>query len=123
MAMDVSPDSMYLTDPATLRFVYLNNTACQRLGYSRERLLQMGPDDVLPIGRERLSRGYDDVIAAGERGLVQESPFAQSDGSRGWAEIHSRARLAGGGTLIATIGRNLTQRKRPDQQIRRLNWL
>jgi diguanylate cyclase (GGDEF)-like protein/PAS domain S-box-containing protein len=112
---------MYLTDPATLRFVYLNNTACQRLGYSRERLLQMGPDDVLPIGRERLSRGYDDVIAAGDRGLVQESPFAQSDGTKGWAEIHSRALRTEEGTLIVTIGRNITERKRADEQIRRLN--
>src|SRR5260221_1550913 len=121
MAMDVLPDSLYLTDPATMRFVYLNNTACQRLGYAREQLLQMGPHDVLPIGRERLSRGYDDVIAAGERGLAHESPFAQSDGSKGWAEIHSRALQTADGTLIATIGRNITERKRADQQIRRLN--
>ena len=121
MAMDVLPDSMYLTDPAAMRFVYLNNTACRRLGYSRDRLLQMDVNDVLPVGRELLRRGYDEVIAAGDRGLVQESPFAQSDGTKGWAEIHSRALRIGDGTLIVTIGRNITERKQADERIRRLN--
>jgi len=61
------------------------------------------------------------VIAAGVRGVIHESPFVQSDGTKGWAEIHSRALHTGEGALIVTIGRNITERKRVDEQVRRLN--
>jgi diguanylate cyclase (GGDEF)-like protein/PAS domain S-box-containing protein len=120
-AMDLSPDAIYLTDPASMRFVYVNDTACQRLGYSRERLLQMDTQDVLPVARDPLRRGNDDVVAAGERSVVHESPFVLGDGTRGWAEIHSRTLRTAEGTLIVTISRNITERKRADEQIRRLN--
>jgi PAS domain S-box-containing protein/diguanylate cyclase (GGDEF)-like protein len=121
MAMDVSADSIYLTDPATMRFVYLNHTACQRLGYTREQLLQMGPQDVLAIGREQISREYDDVIAAADLGLTHERPFVRSDGSKRWTELHRRVLRTEGGTLIVTIGRDITERKQADDRIRRLN--
>src|SRR5260221_7939549 len=120
-AMDLSPDSIYLTDPVSARFVYVNDTACQRLGYTRERLLQMGPQDVLPGRREQIGREYDEVIAAGDQGLIQERPFVRSDGSEGWTELHRRAMHTEGGTLIVTIGRDITERKQADEHIRRLN--
>jgi diguanylate cyclase (GGDEF)-like protein/PAS domain S-box-containing protein len=121
MAMDVSVDSIYLTDPATMRFVDLNNTACQRLGYTREQLLQLGPQDVLPMDREQISREYGDVIAAGDQGLLHERRFVRSDGSEGWTELRRRALRTEGGMLIVTIGRDVTERKRAEESVRRLN--
>jgi PAS domain S-box-containing protein/diguanylate cyclase (GGDEF)-like protein len=121
LAMDVSADSIYLTDPAEMRFVYLNATACQRLGYSREQLLQMGPQDVLPIGREQIAREYAEVVAAGEKGLIHERAFVRADGSRGWTELHRRALQTGGGTLIITIGRDISERKNAEERVIRLN--
>lgn len=121
MAMDVSVDSIYLTDPATMRFVDLNNTACQRLGYTREQLLQLGPQNVLAMDREQISREYDDVIAAGDQGLLHERRFVRSDGSEGWTELRRRALRTEGGTLIVTIGRDVTERKRAEESVRRLN--
>jgi diguanylate cyclase (GGDEF)-like protein/PAS domain S-box-containing protein len=115
MAMDVSADSIYLTDPASMRFVYLNNTACQRLGYTREQLLQLGPQDVLPMGREEISRDFDEVIAAGDPGLRHERPFVRSDGREGCTELRRRALRTEGGTLIVTIGRDITERKQADE--------
>jgi PAS domain S-box-containing protein/diguanylate cyclase (GGDEF)-like protein len=117
MAMDVSPDSIYLTDLATMRFVYLNNTACQRLGYSREQMLQMGPQDVLATGSEQISSEYDDVIAAGDLGLTHERKFVRSDGSEGWTELHRRALRTEGGRLIVTIGRDITERKQAEKAL------
>ena len=118
MAMDVSADSIYLTDPASMRFVYLNKTACQRLGYSREQLLEMGPQEVLPMDREQISREYGEVIAAGDRGLIHERPFVRSDGSKGWTELHRRALRTEGGTLIVTIGRDITDRRQAEKKLR-----
>jgi PAS domain S-box-containing protein/diguanylate cyclase (GGDEF)-like protein len=118
-AMDVSPDSIYLTDPVTMRFVYLNDTACQRLGYTREQLLEMGPQDVLTVGREQVSRTYNDVIAAGDQGVIHESPFVRSDGSKGWTELHRRALRTADGTLIVTIGRDISDRRQAEERFRR----
>ena len=121
VAMDVSPDSIYLTDLETMRFVYVNDTTCRRLGYTHERLLQMGPLDVLAADREKIRREYDEVIAAGDSGLIHERRFLRSDGTEGWTELHRRALRTEEGTLIVTIGRDVTERKQADEKIRRLN--
>jgi PAS domain S-box-containing protein/diguanylate cyclase (GGDEF)-like protein len=121
MAMDVSADSIYLTDLEAMRFVYVNDAACQRLGYARERLLQLGPQDVLPGSLEQIKREYDKVVLAGEKGVVQERPFARKDGSEGWTELHRRVLQVGGGMLMVTIGRDVTERRQAEEKVRRLN--
>src|SRR5258706_14430111 len=35
-AIDASPDMVYLTDPATIRFLYVNEAACRSAGYTHE---------------------------------------------------------------------------------------
>jgi len=61
--MDSSADLIVLIDRATMRFVDVNRTACRALGYTREELLGMGPQDVLPVSREELERDYDALLA------------------------------------------------------------
>src|SRR5882762_8776254 len=63
VAMDNSADMIVLIDRTTMRFVDVNETACRLLGYSREELLKMGPQDVLPASREQLEHAYDEFIA------------------------------------------------------------
>ena len=117
-AMDVTIDSIYLTDLATMRFVEVNSAACRRLGYTREQLLEMGPQDVLVADREQLRRMYDEVIAAGERGTSVETHYVTSDGRRGWTELHRRALRSGSGWLIVTLGRDISERKRAEEAAR-----
>ncbi|MEK7717427.1 MAG: EAL domain-containing protein, partial [Pseudomonadota bacterium] len=89
--------------------------------YTREQLLHMGPQDVLPMAREEIGGDYDEVIAAGDKGLRHERRFVRSDASEGWTELHRRALRTEDGTLIVTIGRDITERKQADDRIRRLN--
>lgn len=58
-AMDMSGDAIYLVDRATMRFVDVNRTACERMGYTREELLQMGPQNLLRESRQAIERVYD----------------------------------------------------------------
>ena len=111
LAMDSSVDSIYLTDPESMKFVDINAAACSRLGYPREQLLQMGPQDVLGKDRAAIRREYDDVIAAGEQGMSYESRFVRSDGQERWTEIHRRALHVNDAWLIVTVGRDITERK------------
>jgi diguanylate cyclase (GGDEF)-like protein/PAS domain S-box-containing protein len=121
LAMDMSSDSIYLIDSRAMRFVYVNDTACRRLGYARDQLLQMGPQDVFAKDYGQLIHEYDQVIAAGDKGMSSERAFLRSDGSQGWVEISRRAMPAESGSLIVTIGRDITERKQADDRIRGLN--
>ena len=48
-AMDMSDDGIFLIDRATMRFIDVNAAASRNMGYSREELLKMGPQDLLMI--------------------------------------------------------------------------
>ena len=116
-AIDASVDSIYITDLESMRFLYVNEVACRRLGYERARLLEMGPQDVLKVDPDTLRRDYEQVIAAGEEGMRTESRFLRSDGSEGWSEIHRRALQTEGGRLLVTIGRDVSERKRAEAEL------
>jgi PAS domain S-box-containing protein/diguanylate cyclase (GGDEF)-like protein len=120
-AMNVTVDSIFLTDPKTMRFLYVNDTACQRLGYRRDQLLRKPPYELMGKTREQLAREDDEVIASGERGTRTESHYVRSDGSRGWTELHRRAVSAEGGMVIVTIARDITERKTQQEKIERLS--
>jgi len=119
--MNVSVESIFLTDPKAMRFLYVNDTACRRLGYTREQLLQKSPFELVGKTREQLSSEDDEVIAAGERGKRTETPFVRSDGSEGWTELYRRALSTETGTVIVTIARDITERRTQQEKIERLS--
>ena len=121
LATDMSIDSIYLTDVDNMRFVYVNNMACRRLGYSRDRLLQMGPHDVLGTDREHMQREMERVIAAGEQGVRIERHYVREDLSEGWTEIHRRALRMEDRWFVVTSGREISERKEAERKIIRLN--
>jgi PAS domain S-box-containing protein len=110
-AMDMSGDAIYLVDRTAMRFVDVNQTACTRMGYGREELLKMGPQDLLAAGREEIERVYDKVIAAGANGITTESSARSKDGRTSVAELHRRALRSGEGWIIVSIARDITARK------------
>jgi diguanylate cyclase (GGDEF)-like protein/PAS domain S-box-containing protein len=116
-AMDISGDAIYLVDRATMRFVDVNQTACKRMGYSREELLGMGPQDLLKDSRENIERLYDEVIAAGAAGMTAQSTAHTRDGRESTTELHRRALRMDGGWIIVSIARDITQRKHTEQAL------
>ncbi len=116
-AMDMSGDAIYLVDRKAMRFVDVNQTACTRMGYSREALLQMGPQDLLSASREEIERQYDEVIAAGASGTTLESSARTRDGRESITELHRRALRMDEGWIIVSIARDITQRKRTEQAL------
>ena len=120
-AMDVSVESIFLIDPKAMRFLYVNDTACRRLGYSREQLLQKPPWELVGKTREELGREHDEVTAAGERGRRTETSYVRSDGGEGWTELYRRALCTESGMVIVTIARDITERKAQQEKIERLS--
>jgi PAS domain S-box-containing protein/diguanylate cyclase (GGDEF)-like protein len=120
-AMNVTVDSIFLTDPATTRFLYVNDAACLQLGYTREQLLKKTPAELMGKTREQQRREDDEVLAAAELGTRSESPYVRSDGSTGWTELLRRALSTAAGPVIVTIARDITERKAQREKIERLS--
>ena len=118
-AMDTTIDSIFVTDPATMRFLYVNDAACRRLGYTREKLLQRTPYEVAGKSREQVEREYEAAIAAGEGGTRTETRFHRSDGSTGWSELYRRGLRTEDGVLVVTIGRDISERVQREEELRR----
>ncbi|MGH8670005.1 MAG: PAS domain S-box protein, partial [Burkholderiales bacterium] len=114
-AMDMSLDAIYLTERASMRFVDVNEAACRGVGFSREQLLGMGPQDLLRAPRREIEEAFDAVIAQGQQGVRAENSYVAKDGTTRWTELHRRALRSNDGWIIVTISRDITERKRAEE--------
>jgi diguanylate cyclase (GGDEF)-like protein/PAS domain S-box-containing protein len=118
-AIDWSGDAVYLTDVETMRFVDVNETACRRLGYTRAKLLTMGPADMTDKPLAEIRALYDRVIARAPEAIVTEQIGAGSDGRTWFAEVSRRALKSGERWMIVTISRDIDERRRHQQLLTR----
>jgi diguanylate cyclase (GGDEF)-like protein/PAS domain S-box-containing protein len=112
-AVDMSPDLVLLVDPATMLYVDVNETACRALGYSREELLSMGPQDIFSVPREELAAAYARLIA-GEPGGTAEGAYRCKDGSQLVVEAFRHALPTANGHVIVSTARDIGARKRSE---------
>ena len=122
LAMDHSADMIVLIDRASMRFIDVNKTACRQLGYSREELLQMGPQDVLPLTRQELEQDYDTLIAGppGEIDVIpsgMKSYYTCKDGSKLPFESTRHVLRSGDTYIIAAISRDIRARLAIEEKV------
>lgn len=120
-AMDATADAIFLSDPTAMRVLYVNESACQGLGYTRAQLLEKPTFELLGTTRAQLEKDLEAIINAGERGVCSESRFVRSDGSEGWTELHRRAIFTPDGPMIVTVAREISERKAQQEKIERLS--
>ena len=117
-AMDLSPDLILLIDRASMRFVDVNDTACNLLGYSREELLKLGPQDVASMPFEVLAPAYDRIIAGDTGETTLQMHHRRKDGSLLPVEVVRRAVASRDGHIIVVIARDITERRRVEAELR-----
>jgi diguanylate cyclase (GGDEF)-like protein/PAS domain S-box-containing protein len=110
VALDDSADMILLVDRNTMRYVDVNQTVCKLLGYSREELLRMGPQDLLPESRGELAQAHDELIANPSRPSGMRSYFRCKDGSRMPFESTRHVLRSGNSYIIAAICRDIRER-------------
>jgi diguanylate cyclase (GGDEF)-like protein/PAS domain S-box-containing protein len=113
-AMDVLADMIMLVDRATMRYIDINATACERQGYTREEMLRMGPQDVSSVSKEEWERAYDATIASGKTTRL-ESYHLRRDGTRFPVESCHCAMREGQRWIIVSIVRDISERIRAEQ--------
>jgi PAS domain S-box-containing protein len=117
--VDHATDAFFLFDDQTV-VLDVNRQACRSLGYTRDELLGMTPidfdPDVTPARTEEIKRKLD----AGQP-IAFESRHRRKDGTVFPVEVRGQAFWEDGRRFYVSLARDTTDRKRAEEEIRRLN--
>ena len=117
-AMDGSPDIIVLIDPVAVRYVDANDTACRMLGYTREELLQVPPEQAVGVPREKLAEAYAEMIDGRVPSGSQVGLYRRKDGSTFPFESRRQVVRSADGILIAAISRDISDRVAAERALR-----
>jgi len=101
------------------KFLYVNDAACRSLGYSRQELLALGMTEIDPgLGAEIWPAHWRSV---GENGsLTFETSHRRKDGAVFSVEVTANHLSFGGREYQCAFVRDITERRRTQQELRRL---
>jgi len=114
-SVDVAGDAVFWIAP-TGRFIYVNEAACARLGYSREELLRMHVYDISAtttredwprVSQRVATRGFD----------VFEVLHQRRDGSTFPVEVNANRVHVDGAEYFCAFARDITDRKRHEEAL------
>ena len=111
--LDKSSDAIEVFDPATLRFIDVNETASRALGYSREEMLSMSVLEIDPVVNEVLLKKIDEELQS-HGSIVFETTHRRKDGSTFPVEVSISQVKADREYRVAVV-RDITERQRTEQ--------
>ena len=116
-ALDTSGESIFLIDPENMRFIDFNRTAVDRMGYSQEELLTMGPQDIKPeYDRDRLQSHFREVIDGSALHAELSTMHRCKDGTLFPVDVRlSALAQKHTGTIIIAVARDVTARRKAEQ--------
>ena len=118
-ALDNAGDAIYLVDRRTMRFVDVNQTACDMTGYSRDELLLMGPEHIFAdLTRQQIEESYDLVIAGKGASARTEGNHQRKNGSIYPVELTRCYLPSEDSNIIVGIARDISERVKSRQIIR-----
>ena len=113
---DRAGDVVFVVSPQG-RFLDVNRAACERRGYARTELLGMGPADInAPPFCDQVPERIQRTLEQGS--LLFETEYLSRDGRRVPVEVHSCLTEYDGRPAILGVVRDLTERKRLEEQLR-----
>ncbi len=116
--LDRSNDGIEVIDPQTGRFLDINETTCQRLGYTRQELLSLTVPDI-NVGGATAASWAENVRQIRQSGFkIIESRHKRKDGSTFPVEINLSYVNLDRDYLIASV-RDITERKQAEEKLRR----
>ena len=99
------------------RYVDVNNTACETLGYARKEFLKMRVEDVeTGVSKETMVQHWTEM-EKGKISITHEGVHRRKDGSTFPVEIRLGFASLGGKNLIVAIARDITLRKQNQQKL------
>jgi len=108
-------DDIFVTDMEG-KFVEVNRSACENLGYEKEDLLKMSMEEIKTDRfREQVKKTREKIMREGQ--LTYESEHMTRDGKSFPVEMKSRLIDMGGSRYILSAARNVTERKELERRI------
>jgi diguanylate cyclase (GGDEF)-like protein/PAS domain S-box-containing protein len=120
VAMDATADAITLVSRATMRFVEVNATACRMLGYTREQMLEMRPEQLFTGVARLLEKEYEALIGGDTAGELKEVLVRRQDGSHLLVEVRRHAQRSGEDWIIVGVLRDITERKDAERRLTQL---
>ncbi|HEX5092665.1 MAG TPA: PAS domain S-box protein [Burkholderiales bacterium] len=117
--LDASADMILLIDPRRMRYVDVNEAVCRTLGYSREEMLAMGPQDIIPEPRDPLQRDYERFMADPGSVHGMSGTYRCRDGTMIPFESTRRVLQTESGPLIVAISRDVRERREAELALRK----
>jgi PAS domain S-box-containing protein len=111
-------DIILFVRPRDGRILEVNRAACETYGYQRAELLTKTVFDLRADDREFVQR---QMRQAEQGGLLFETQHKRRDGSTFPVEVSARTAQVGGETLLLSVVRDLTARKRMQDELRQTN--
>jgi PAS domain S-box-containing protein len=118
--VEQSTDGIYLVDGDTKRILETNPALQNMLGYSTDELRGMELHEIVAHDRESVYANVERTLREGKR-FIRERNYRRKDGSVVVVEIAASAISYGGRRVICAAIRDITERKRAEEEIRRLN--
>ncbi len=112
-----SRDAMFISDAGS-RFTAVNGAACELTGYSRDELLRARIPDLHEDMDLHAFEAFHDRIFAGEE-IVSEARIRRKDGRKVDTEFNNRRVVIGGASYMHTVARDVTLRKRAEEDLRK----
>jgi len=117
-----SLNEIYVIDQETLQFLYVNDAARSNIGYSRDKLREMAPYDIKPAYDEDRFRDLVRPLLNQEADILRfETEHARHDGTRYPVEVTLQRSRYGQHPAVAAIILDISDRKRAEQALQRLN--
>lgn len=110
LAIDNSPDGMYLISRRHMKFIDCNIAAGQMLGYEHEELTAMGPQDIKPkYSRKELEDLFDKLAAEPDGKGVVQTIHRRKDGSTIPVEINLQVFDSAGEPMVIASVRDISE--------------
>jgi PAS domain S-box-containing protein len=97
--------------------IYVNELACQALGYTKEEITKLGLPEILSQqNRDELARKTEELFKEGEKEL--EIVLIRKDGTQIPAEARSRVVTLNNRKYIISVSRDITERKKIEDELK-----
>ncbi len=112
-----SHEAIYVCEPATARFLDVNNAACKMLGYSEEEFLKMKVIDIQSALPDSYSwEMHVETLKEKESSFI-EGEHKRKDGSTLPVEVSINYILRGKKDYIVAVARDITSRQKAEKRI------
>jgi diguanylate cyclase (GGDEF)-like protein/PAS domain S-box-containing protein len=117
-AVDVSADFLFIVDREAMCLVDVNETVCDRLGYSRQELLNSGARRIYVRAQTGdIEEEFDRAIAAIPRTFSERGQLCTRDGRQIPVEVNRRGLIIGGRPHIVALARDMTGHVRQEAEL------